>query len=63
MIKCPYCGSTFDVFDKDTHEKLLDFTVELDCNFNGVYIFDCPACSRKFTEFPWNVFNDQNEVN
>lgn len=57
MIKCPHCKHTFDVFDKDTHEKMVDFTVELDCNFNGVYILNCPKCGKKIYEYPWNVFD------
>lgn len=57
MITCPYCRNKFQVFDKNTHERLLDFELKLDTNFNGMYIFNCPNCNKRFSEFPWNVFN------
>lgn len=57
MITCPYCKSKFNAFDKNTHERLLEFKLKLDSNLNGMYFFNCPNCNKQFGEFPWNVFD------
>jgi uncharacterized protein YbaR (Trm112 family) len=57
MIKCPCCNNTFNVFDENTNECLVKFTLEMDRNFNGLYILDCPKCNNRLSLFPWE-FHD-----